>query len=544
MSEVKMYFLSALKKVMPQEKVLSDGTKFGNLYKYGRLHFQFVVFSDKILIDGRIKIETNIPTVKMERIGYVPSMLPVREDHDDYIVSKSPGLYPDSILPVNKDVVRIVPGINNCFMITVEDDGSLKEDEYPVTVSLYNKEECVCRSTFSVRFIEEEFLPSDVLYTNWVHYDSISAAHAVKPFTKRYYRILRSYLGHAKYSGMNCVFVPLITPPLDTYVGGYRKNVQLAEIFYDGDYHFNFEKLGRFIDFTQENGINEFEFPPFFSQWNANYAAPFVVKTKRGMERRFGWEKGSLSEEYAEFLSKFLQSLATYLKEKGVFEHCYFHVCDEAHGEDERYEKCRKLVTDNLPGGKFIDAKAKLSGKEHHDFIEVLSLSEADKSIECGVSPKAIYYCWGDYKNSLSNRFFSMPLSRTAVIWPQLYLNDAQIFLHWGFNFYQDYLSYHYIDPYSVTDCGGIFPSGDAFIVYPDLEGDGAVPSLRLYAFAYGKQIYCMLKTLESLTDKEYVKKILERFGMKGYGNYPHDDEWLYHLEEELIQEISNRRKD
>ena len=53
-----------------------------------------------------------------------------------------------------------------------------------------------------------------------------------------------------------------------------------------------------------------------------------------------------------------------------------------------------------------------------------------------------------------------------------------------------------------------------------------------------------MLKTLESLTDKEYVKKILERFGMKGYGNYPHDDEWLYHLEEELIQEISNRRKD
>ena len=270
MSEVKMYFLSALKKVMPQEKVLSDGTKFGNLYKYGRLHFQFVVFSDKILIDGRIKIETNIPTVKMERIGYVPSMLPVREDHDDYIVSKSPGLYPDSILPVNKDVVRIVPGINNCFMITVEDDGSLKEDEYPVTVSLYNKEECVCRSTFSVRFIEEEFLPSDVLYTNWVHYDSISAAHAVKPFTKRYYRILRSYLGHAKYSGMNCVFVPLITPPLDTYVGGYRKNVQLAEIFYDGDYHFNFEQLGRFIDFTQENGINEFEFPPFFSHWNAN----------------------------------------------------------------------------------------------------------------------------------------------------------------------------------------------------------------------------------------------------------------------------------
>lgn len=538
MNDAKIFFVPALKKIMPQEKFDCGSCKFGNLYRYGRLHLQFVVFSESILLEKYLKIETPLPGLKVERVGYLPSLVPVREDHDGYLISDQPGLYPDSLLPTDGKNVNIMPGINNCFMITVEDDGSVKEGEFPVTVTLYDHKETICRAETKVQFVDAEFLPADIAYFNWIHYDSIAVCHGVKPFTKRYYRILRSYLKLAQYSGLNGLLVPLITPPLDTYVGGYRRDVQLAEIRFDGVYHFRFERLGEFLDFALNEGIERFEFPPFFSQWDANYAAPFFVMTGNGRKRRFGWHTPSLADEYCTFLSRFLESLAAYLREKGVFDRCYFHVCDEAQGKDNHYEKCRNLVTEHLPGGKFIDTKMKFTGEHHPDFIDVLSLSEADESIKNGASPDAIYYCWGDYKNGVSNRFFSMPLARTAVIWPQMYLNNARTFLHWGFNFYQDFLSHNYIDPYAVTDVGGVFPSGDGFIVYPDREHDGAFPSIRLYALEYGRQLYRMLLTLERITGRGNVEAILRRYGMEGYGVYPRNDEWLYELEEELIREI------
>lgn len=538
MTDAKIFFVPALKKVLPQEKLDGGSRKRRNLYRHGRLHLQFVVFSERILFEKSLLIETDLPSLKVERVGYLPSLVPVREDHDDYLISDQPGLYPDSLLPEDGQSVNIVPGVNNCFMITVEDDGKLKEGRYPVTVTLCDRREPICRAETEVQFVDAEFLPADVTYFNWIHYDSIAVCHGVKPFTKRYYRILRSYLNWAQYSGLNVLLVPLITPPLDTYVGGYRRDVQLADIFFDGSYRFDFERLGEFLDFAMSEGIDRFEFPPFFSQWDASYAAPFLVRTPKGRERRFGWGTQSLSDDYRAFLAQFLESLAEYLRKRGVFDRCYFHVCDEAQGKDNHYEKCRSLVTERLPGGKFIDTKMKFTGERHPDFIDVLSLSEADKSIESGVVPDAVYYCWGDYKNGVSNRFFSMPLARTAVIWPQMYLNHARTFLHWGFNFYQDFLSHHSIDPYAVTDVGGVFPSGDGFLVYPDREHDGAFPSIRLYALAYGRLLYRMLLTLERTAGRAEAEATLRRYGMDGYGRYPRNDEWLYELEEELVRKI------
>ncbi len=322
-------------------------------------------------------------------------------------------------------------------------------------------------------------------------------------------------------------------------MGGYRSDVQLADIFYDGEYSFSFERLGEFLDFAEKNGFSRFEFPPFFSQWDAKYAAPFMVKTKNGKERRFGWESEATSGEYVEFLSKFLQALADYLKTRGVYERCYFHVCDEARDEDH-YVVCRDVVKRRLVGAKFIDTRTKITSEKNS--IDVLSISTAIDFLEKGIKPSAVYYCWGDYKNYVTNRFLCMPLSRTAVLLPQMYLNDADVFLHWGFNFYQDYLSHHYINPFMNTDLGGIFPGGDGFIVYPDVVNECALPSVRLYAFSFGLTIYRLLKTLESFTDKNYVKGVLTEFGMSGYTKYPHNDSWLYDLEYRLLEEIRSRR--
>ena len=49
----------------------------------------------------------------------------------------------------------------------------------------------------------------------------------------------------------------------------------------------------------------------------------------------------------------------------------------------------------------------------------------------------------------------------------QLYKYKIIGILHWGYNFYNSQFSLEKINPYQVTDAGGAFPSGDAFLVYP-----------------------------------------------------------------------------
>ncbi len=537
MANVALNFIPTLKKLLPQEEVKAD---FGVVQWYeGIQHpLQFVFRTDEMIIDGRIEVDAPFQKYTLHRVGYVPTTLPIREEHDEYILSDRAGLFPDPLMEVNEKYLHFAPHINHAFYLTFEEE-NLAEGNYEVKVTVYNKDAVVGSATAQICVSGETLENADVTYFNWIHYDSIAEIHRIEPYTKAYYDVLKSYVQLAKKLGSEVLFVPVITPPLDTHVGGYRRDVQLVDVFYDGKYTFSFDRLGKFLDFAVENGMKRFEFPPFFSQWDAKYAASFMVNVKEGRERRFGWDVSATSPEYVSFLTEFLTALASYLKERGVYGNCYFHVCDEAR-EESHYNACRDVVKKCLVGGTFIDTRTKITGEENS--IDVISLSTVGEYIQKGIYPAAVYYCWGDYKNYVTNRFLCMPLARTAVLWLQMYLNDANVFLHWGFNFYQDYLSYHYIDPYIETSVGGIFPGGDGFIVYPDVAQGKALPSIRFYALAYGRALYRLLKTLEKYTDKEYVKGILAEFGMVGYEKYPHNDEWLYALEKRLLDEIRSRK--
>ena len=66
-----------------------------------------------------------------------------------------------------------------------------------------------------------------------------------------------------------------------------------------------------------------------------------------------------------------------------------------------------------------------------------------------------MYYCIDIDDNYLSNRYFHMPLQRTEIIGMQIYENEAQGFLHWGFNFYNTQYSTRPLNPYEETTAGG-----------------------------------------------------------------------------------------
>jgi len=109
-------------------------------------------------------------------------------------------------------------------------------------------------------------------------------------------------------------------------------------------------------------------------------------------------------------------------------------------------------------------------------------------------------------------------------------------FLQWGFNFYNTRNSTKPIDPYTDTASGGDFPSGDAFVVYPD--GDNVIASLRLEVFYEGIQLYLALKKLENVIGREKIVGMLKERGYEGYNTYPHSPQALISLKKEIYSKL------
>ena len=119
----------------------------------------------------------------------------------------------------------------------------------------------------------------------------------------------------------------------------------------------------------------------------------------------------------------------------------------------------------------------------------------------------------------------------------QMYLNGASGFLHWGFNFYNSYLSKEEIDPFMTTDAGGFFQSGDSFVVYP--ARDGVWDSLRLEVFSDGLEDYRALKTLERQRGRAFTESLLRDEGMAGYKIYRRDANRHFDFREKINALIS-----
>ncbi len=150
------------------------------------------------------------------------------------------------------------------------------------------------------------------------------------------------------------------------------------------------------------------------------------------------------------------------------------------------------------------------------------------------------YHCCGHVDNFVPNRMFSQPSARNRILGVLLYKYNAQGFLQWGHNFWYSQYSRYPIDPYKITDAVDAFPSGDAFVVYPDKNGQ-PLNSLRNLVFLDALQDLRALKLLESLTSREYVLSFIERDLdiPLTFRTYPHESTWLLNLRKGINEEIA-----
>ena len=130
-----------------------------------------------------------------------------------------------------------------------------------------------------------------------------------------------------------------------------------------------------------------------------------------------------------------------------------------------------------------------------------------------------------------------MPSARNRILGALLYKYNAVGFLQWGYNFWYSQFSKHEIDPFTVTDAGKAFPSGDAFVVYPGENGQ-PLNSLRLKVFYDGLQDFAAMRLLESLVGREKALEIIVRDDEFSFLKYPHGSSYLIDLRERINQAI------
>lgn len=536
--------------VSPLEKVLYNIEPTGEglqslVFKNARLNFQLAFKADcpwtwvrnTIKVEGDLSADVTLRTVEDVPVRIMPM------GADEYYIGKTPDNFPDVLKPLSPLGVVLPSGSWRSVFVTVENPNGLKVGNHKLKFTLYYEDgEPISELEYEFTVVDQLLEDNDLIVTNWIHYDCICVSHKVEPFTDEFYKVFESYLKAYLDSGANMLFVPLFTPPLDTAIGGERKTTQLVNVEKSGDkYSFDFTGLVKFIKFVLERGIKYIEFSHLFSQWGGK-ACPKIIATVDGKEEKiFGWHTNSDSKEYAEFLAQFIPKLVIECDKLGVKDRCYLHLTDEPNKDSvETYEKCSKAVKTLSGGMKIMDA---MSEPEFYSRglldIPVVYTPSFNQFKEKDRPNLFAYYCGLPTDKGYSNRFINMPALRQRVLGAQLYLSGVGGFLHWGFNFYNTYLSLDTVDPYAVTDAGYYYPAGDGFIVYP--LGDGAIGSIRAEIQFDAVQDYRLLKTLEKKRGREFAVNLLRKYGFLGFNEYPREEKVFAALIEEITQNILDK---
>ncbi|MBQ4051313.1 MAG: DUF4091 domain-containing protein [Oscillospiraceae bacterium] len=497
----------------------------------------------KVTIDSEI---ADLITVRQVEQVPVRNVGPNTSDGD--WLSEEPGLFPDLLQPARVNGAYIVCNHQwNSFWFEVETKEDTPAGTYDVAlsfeiVSLFSKSIVSTRVVVPVT-VYGAVLPKQTLKrTEWFHPDCVADYYKVEVFSEEHWKLMEEQAAFAAKRGINMLLTPLFTYPLDVDCAE-RTTAQLVEVTVEnGEYSFGFDLFRRWIDMAKRCGFEYFEMSHLFSQGGAVNATKIMATVDGEYKKIFGPEDLSTSEAYLNFLSKMLPELVAVIKELGIAEKTVFHIADEPPLEKlPTYKTLKEAMMPYIGEFDIIDALS------DYDFYQdgvcdhpVVASNHVTPFLE-GETPEDfwVYNCVAQW-NKVANRFIAMPSYRNRIMAEQLYKYDVDGFLHWGYNFYNAIGSAYKTDPFGSTDCGGGYPAGDPFSVYPGDDGK-PWPSIRLEVLWETMCDLRAFKMLESLTDKAYVMSLIEAEGEVTFFDYPRNADYILNLRQKINAEIAAR---
>ncbi|MBE6379672.1 MAG: DUF4091 domain-containing protein [Lentisphaerae bacterium] len=511
---------------------------------------QLVYQTDFLLNPLSIKIISPLKEyISIRQVYSMPATF-FGEKQDEFILDNTPGLYPD--LLGDCSVYRSGNNLNHSLWLTIRLPRDIQPGTYPIQLemghtNLYSPERCFEHTTpvFELEVLPVQLPQAKIKITEWLHCDCLADYYKLEPWSDEFFAVLKNYFLNMSSHGINMVYVPLFTPPLDTLIGTERPTMQSVDVAEDehGNWSFNFSKLERFLNLADECGLLYWEFSHLFTQWGAEFTPKIIVRMPDGkMVRRFGWDVRSNSDLYQKFLAALLPELNRMLQKHNWNSRSYFHISDEPYENNlEAYRQASELFHRNLPGVKFIDALSRtefftnglvdipVPANNHIEAFRTLELPE-----------RWTYYCVSQWEK-VPNQFAHFPSARLRIIGVLAYVYDLDGFLHWGYNFWFGQLSSFRVDPYSDICSGRGFPPGDAFKVYP---GKNGIPedSIRHELFYDALQDLAALQLLEAQTSRdetlEFIKQAWNDRSMT-MEDYPREAGWLLEFRQKLNQRLA-----
>ena len=222
-------------------------------------------------ISAAVYTVENVPAT---RVGYSIS--------DDWFLRKTPGLYPDCLVPRENNCFSAPTRFWKTLWINInEDSADIPDGSYTITIRLFDREksELVAERSVTLEVISAYLPKQDIITTNWMHYDCIAHLSGTKPFSDNFLKAVGKYIRMAAQNGQNMLLIPAFTPPLDTPVGEERATVQLVGVERkSGKYIFDFSMMKKFLELCLDCGIEYFEHSHLFTQWGAEHAPKIIVR--------------------------------------------------------------------------------------------------------------------------------------------------------------------------------------------------------------------------------------------------------------------------
>ncbi len=514
-----------------------------------------------------VRVESDLP-IHCYRVDCVPVYDTHNTDNEGPEDPVGPGLFPDLLMPRmtnpaianegfqwadryfemgEKAIVHAIPTCwQSLWFVVNEDYATVPAGEHVITLRIYAQDTNALleEKTFTLTVLSTSLPKQTLLYTNWVHSDCLCDMHHVDMFSDAFFTILQDYAHKAIRNGMNMMYLPAFTPPLDVSVGCYRRKTQLVGVtaHTEGEqtcYDFDFSLMERYINACMAGGVTHFEHSHMFTQWGAT-SAPRIYATVDGVEQPiFGWDTAANSQEYATFLSQYFPAVRAFMKARDLDDKVLYHISDEPQDEHvESYRNARNVAVPYLEGCMVGDALSNYAYFEQGlATMPIVATNCIDRFLgKC--DNLWAYYTGEQVMDNLSNRQLNFPSYRNRILGMQLYRYAIKGFLNWNYNYCYHVLSHGVYDP--CCNPGGYLMHTGGAMIYPGRDGT-AMQSIRQKVFGDGINDFRALQRLESLVGRAATEAFLDNLfgGQLTFHTCPTSAEQLLAVREAINAEIA-----